>query len=62
VAVAIGIPGAWLGTQLNERLHGDVLLLGFSVRILTRLRTPASTTLVRCVRGLHRFQAVALLP
>jgi uncharacterized membrane protein YfcA len=32
--VATGIPGAWLGTQLNHRLDGDVLLLGFSVLIV----------------------------
>lgn len=32
--VATGLPGAWVGTQLNHQLDGDVLLLGFSVLVL----------------------------
>ena len=32
--ILTAVPGSWLGSQVNENIDGDVLLLGFSVLVL----------------------------
>lgn len=34
VFVAVGVPGSWAGAELNGRLDGETLLVGFSVLVL----------------------------